>query len=88
MTIRNMTPEVHDILTNHEAIAVDQDPLGKQGTRLIDDDASRQVWIKELSDRKWAVCILNTSPNSAQIMLKFKDLPFVATETYHVRDLL
>jgi alpha-galactosidase len=29
--IRSMTPEIHDILTNKEVIAVDQDPLGRQG---------------------------------------------------------
>ena len=29
--LRSMTPEIRDILTNKEVIAVDQDPLGRQG---------------------------------------------------------
>jgi alpha-galactosidase len=84
--IRNMKPEIHEILTNKEAIAIDQDLMGKQGTRIV-DDASHQIWTKELSNGQWAVCILNAAPNAAQIQLNFKDLPFAANNTYHVRDL-
>ena len=29
--LRHMNPEIRDILTNKEVIAVDQDPLGRQG---------------------------------------------------------
>ena len=32
--LRNMRPEIHDILTNKEVIAVDQDPLGREGERV------------------------------------------------------
>ena len=32
--VRNMTPEIRDILTNKEVIAVNQDPLGSQGRRV------------------------------------------------------
>ena len=32
--LRTMTPEIHDILTNKEVIAVDQDPLGREGERV------------------------------------------------------
>ena len=31
--LRNMTPEIHDILTNKEVIAVDQDAMGREGRR-------------------------------------------------------
>ena len=30
--LRDMKPEIHDILTNKEVIAVNQDPLGSAGT--------------------------------------------------------
>jgi alpha-galactosidase len=30
---RNMSTEIRDILTNREVIAVNQDPLGRQGRR-------------------------------------------------------
>jgi alpha-galactosidase len=32
--LRDMKPEIHDILTNKEVIAVDQDALGRQGRRV------------------------------------------------------
>jgi hypothetical protein len=32
--LRNMRPEIHDILTNKEVIAVDQDALGREGERV------------------------------------------------------
>lgn len=35
--IRSMTPEIIEILTNKELIAINQDPLGKQGRRIRDD---------------------------------------------------
>src|SRR5512138_238992 len=44
-----MKPEVREILTNPEAIAVDQDPLGVQGRRVRDNGAT-EVWVKPLAD--------------------------------------
>ena len=35
--VRDMSPEVTKLLTNKEAIAINQDPLGKQGTRIYQD---------------------------------------------------
>ena len=32
--LRDMRPEIHDILTNKEVMAVDQDPLGREGERV------------------------------------------------------
>jgi alpha-galactosidase len=47
--IRSMTPEVRDILTNAEAIAIDQDPLGQQGKRVRKSNGL-EVWSKQLAD--------------------------------------
>jgi len=49
--LRTMTPE--------DAIAINQDPLGKQAY-LYMDHPSKQIWIKELSDGDWAICYFNT----------------------------
>ena len=38
--LRNMRPEIHDILTNKEVIAVDQDALGRQGERVAKERRS------------------------------------------------
>ncbi|WP_445147537.1 alpha-galactosidase [Dyella sp. Tek66A03] len=53
-----MKPEVKDILTRREVIAVDQDPLGKQGTRAY-TDGEVEVWTKPLSHGGLAVAIFN-----------------------------
>jgi alpha-galactosidase len=84
--LRIMTDDVLKILTDKEVIALDQDPLGKQGTRAIDEQG-REVWVKELSDGNWAVCMLNDSPEDEQMSLAWSDIPALGTKTYNVRDL-
>jgi alpha-galactosidase len=82
---RHMKPEIHDILTNSEVIALDQDVLGKEGFR-ISAEPGKEIWAKELSGGDWAVCLLNTGKESATLELDFKQLPFLKG-TYAVRDL-
>jgi alpha-galactosidase len=41
--LRDVTPGILEILTNKEVIAVDQDPLGKQGTR-VSRQGDAEVW--------------------------------------------
>ncbi|HUL76630.1 MAG TPA: glycoside hydrolase family 27 protein, partial [Vicinamibacteria bacterium] len=53
-----MKPEVREILTNREVIAVDQDPLGMQG-RKVWHDGAREVWMKPLADGGKAVILFN-----------------------------
>ncbi len=56
--IRNMTDETKAILTNPQAIAINQDELGKQGFRVLKFD-NIDVWVKPLSNNEFAVCFLN-----------------------------
>ncbi|MGE5418702.1 MAG: glycoside hydrolase family 27 protein [Chloroflexota bacterium] len=48
------------LVTNREAIAVNQDPA-EQG-RLVKDEDNCQIWMKKLSDGKVAYLLLNTDP--------------------------
>lgn len=82
--IRNMTLEIKEILLNKELIAVDQDPLGKQGRR-IRDDGDLEVWVKELSGKRYAVALLNKSANPADITVTWKELGLKGK--FNVRDL-
>jgi alpha-galactosidase len=66
--VRSMNEETHAILTDKEAIAVDQDSLGKEGTRFRVDHG-REIWLRELAKGEWAVCVLNTAPNAADVSL-------------------
>ena len=56
--LRNMRPEIHDILTNKEVIAVDQDALGHEGERVA-NNGDFEVWAKQLKDGSRAVVLLN-----------------------------
>ncbi len=57
-SIQSASEEIISILTNKEAIAVNQDVLGIQGFKASKSD-SLEVWYKPLTDGDWAVCFLN-----------------------------
>ncbi len=84
--LRSMTPEVKVILTNKEAIAVDQDPLGKQGSR-VRDDGDQEVWVKPLSGGNRAVVLFNRGPAPAKITVTWEELGYPAHLSAAVRDL-
>ena len=84
--VRSMTPEIRDILTNREVIAVDQDPLGRQG-RKIRDDGDVEVWAKELADGSRAVALLNRDTTAATVTVSWPELGYTAGLEAVVRDL-
>ena len=84
--VRNMKPEIHDILTNRDVIALDQDPLGKQAMRVRMDD-SGEVWVKQLSGGEWGVCLFNTSATAATMKLNWADLPGLGAGKFKVRNM-
>jgi alpha-galactosidase len=81
-----MTPEIKEILTNKEVIAVNQDPLGMQGRRVRKNGDS-EVWSKQLKDGSRAVILLNRSANEAEISVNWEDLGYPAHISAAVRDL-
>ena len=54
----NMKPEIRDILTNKNVIAIDQDKLGKQASRIY-SDGEVDVWTRKLSGGAMVVAVLN-----------------------------
>jgi alpha-galactosidase len=84
--LRNMTPEIHDILTNKEVIAVDQDPLGRQGRRVW-KDADLEVWGKQLQDGGRAVILLNRGSAEHEITVNWEQLGYPGHLSAEVRDL-
>lgn len=84
--IRNMSPDIKNILTNKEVIAVDQDSLGMQGTR-VRDDGQREIWAKQLRDGSRAVCLFNRSQKTTDITLNWTDIGYPAHLKATVRDL-
>ena len=84
--LRNMRPEIHDILTNKEVIAVDQDAMGREGERVA-KNGDLEVWAKQLKDGGRAVILLNRGGSEQQISVNWEDLGYPSTLSASVRDL-
>jgi alpha-galactosidase len=68
--VTRMTPYTVEILTNREVIAVDQDPLGKQGYRVV-QEGPFEVWMKPMQDGSKVVGLFNRQRTSEQITANF-----------------
>lgn len=64
--LRSMQPDILKILTNKNAIAVDQDKLGIQ-CFLWEKVNGVEVWVKPLSGDRFAVCFLNRSSSEKSL---------------------
>ena len=84
--IRSMSPEIRDILTNKEVIAIDQDPLGSEGRRVKRSEGL-EVWAKELADGGRAVALLNRTGSTANITVAWPDIGYPQHISAKVRDL-
>ena len=84
--LRRMTPEIRDILTNREVIAVDQDPLGIQG-RKIRDDGDFEVWGKRLAGGAHAVVLFNRSGKEQKMAVSWQEIGLPYDAEPAVRDL-
>jgi len=71
--LTRMTPYTLDILTNREVIAVDQDPLGKQGFRVA-EEGPFEVWMKPMSDGSKVVGLFNRQRTGEQITANFTQI--------------
>jgi alpha-galactosidase len=84
--LRNMRPEIHDILTNKEVIAVDQDALGREGER-VEKNGDVEVWAKQMKDGGRAVILLNRGESEQEITANWEDLGYPTSVSASVRDL-
>ncbi|QNT97053.1 alpha-galactosidase [Streptomyces griseofuscus] len=84
--LRKATPATFDILGNAEVIAVDQDPLGKQGT-VVDDTDGSWVIAKEMADGSRAVALFNESGTARQITTTAAAVGLPGAGSYTLRDL-
>ncbi len=84
--LRSMSSETRDILTNKEVIAVNQDPLGRQGRRVW-KDGDLEVWGKQLQDGSRAVVLLNRGSSSHEISVGWEQIGYPGHLSAAVRDL-
>jgi alpha-galactosidase len=81
-----MDATTHDLLTNPEMIAVDQDWGGMQGHQVA-EGADFQVWAKPMSSGAAAVVLLNRGTDAGQAYTTAADLGLPRASEYEVRDL-
>jgi alpha-galactosidase len=84
--LRDMRPEIREILTNKEVIAVDQDPLGHQGERVW-KSGDAEVWSKQLNNGSRAVVLLNRGTSEKEIGVNWNDLGYPEHINASVRNL-
>ncbi|MGC1907560.1 MAG: alpha-galactosidase [Candidatus Acidiferrum sp.] len=84
--LKNMTPDIKEILTNKEVIAVNQDALGMQGRRAK-RDADAEVWVKQLKDGGRAVILFNRRASETSISFTWEQIGYPAHLSASVRDL-
>jgi alpha-galactosidase len=84
--IRAMPPEIAAILMNPEVVAVDQDSLGSQGTRVRKEGDS-EIWSKQMADGSRAVALLNRGAAPAEISVAWKEIGYPSRLSASVRDL-
>jgi alpha-galactosidase len=84
--LRTMTPQIQEILTNKEVIAVDQDLLGIEGKRVL-KRGDLEVWTRPLQGGNRAVILLNRGGVEKEIGVNWENLGYPDHLTAAVRDL-
>jgi hypothetical protein len=85
--LRDMSQPTIDILTNLEAIAINQDPLGAQG-HIVWNDGDVSLWAgKPLFDGSRAVLVFFQGRNKARQRIAWDEVGFAAADELYVRNL-
>lgn len=73
--VRSMTPEINEILTNSEVVAINQDKLGRQGHRVL-KNGDVEVWSKALSDGSRAIILFNRGGSDSDISVSWEQIGY------------
>ncbi|GGL86373.1 alpha-galactosidase [Streptomyces fumigatiscleroticus] len=84
--LRQASDATLEILGNREVIAVDQDPLGRQGT-VVSSEGGRWVVAKEMKDGSRAVALFNESGTAQRIATTAEAVGLPGATAYTLRDL-
>jgi len=84
--LSKMDADTLRILTNKDVIAVDQDPLGKQGRRVL-KEGDLEVWVRPLQGGEFAAVLFNRGKAPADMKLKWDRLGLPADQKVDLKDL-
>jgi len=71
--LSKMTPYTVEMLTNREVIALDQDPMGKQGFRVA-QEGPFEIWMKPLADGSKALGLFNRQHTIESVRVNFSQI--------------
>jgi alpha-galactosidase len=84
--VADLSPAELSIVSNRDVIAVDQDPLGKQGRRLL-KEGDLEVWVRPLAGGDHAVVLLNRGKTPANMKVAWEQLQLPIDQKADVKDL-
>ena len=84
--VRTMPARVRGTLTNSDVIAIDQDPEGRQGTRVA-SSRGREAWVRHLVGGGRAVLFFNRSGPERPIGLQLRRAGLAPKRRYRAREL-
>jgi len=71
--LKNMSPQIKEILINKNLIAINQDVLGKQGFKIY-DEGNFEIWQKPLSNGDMVICLLNLENKDKEFLLDWNQI--------------
>ncbi|MDN3354218.1 NPCBM/NEW2 domain-containing protein [Actinomadura sp. DC4] len=84
--VRALSQDTVDMLTNRDVLAVDQDRLGLQGTKIA-SQGSGDVWVRRLADGDRAVALLNRGTTPLTITTSASATGLRHADRYTLNDL-
>ncbi|MEU3983568.1 NPCBM/NEW2 domain-containing protein [Streptomyces sp. NPDC026672] len=84
--LRKASQETFDVLGNTEVIAVDQDPLGAQGT-VVSSEGGSWVVAKRMRDGSRAVALFNETGSAQRVATTARAVGLPGATAYTLRDL-
>jgi alpha-galactosidase len=84
--VRALSADTVAMLTNRDVLAVDQDPLGKQGTKIA-SQGSGDVWVRQLANGDRAVALLNRGSTPLTIATTASAVGLGRASRYTLNDL-
>lgn len=82
--LRKLTEEDRRIILNREAIAINQDALGKAAERKV-YEKGYQIYLRPLTDNRYAVALMNTADTAQKLAFSFKQIGLDGK--YRMRDI-
>jgi hypothetical protein len=83
--MRYVSDEAKQILLNRDIIAVSQDPLGVQGTRVTPWGNDATVWVRQLQNGNFALALFNRGDAARDITARFSS--FTSVTNFAITDL-